>query len=81
MKRTQIQLEEEIFDALRERAHATHTSIAEQMRTALRAYAAVPEIRSCKKKTFSFIGAGSSRGRGAGKISERHDEALSRAFL
>lgn len=74
-------MEEEVFDALRQRAFATHTSIAEQMRAALRAYAAVPEIRSCKQKTFSFVGAGSARGKGVGKISEKHDEELSRAFL
>lgn len=81
MKRTQIQLEEEVFDALHERAYATHTSVAAQIRAALRSYAAVPEIYSCKKKNFSFIGAGSSRGKRAGKISEKHDEELSRVFL
>lgn len=81
MKRTQIQLEEEVFDALRQRAFATHTSVAAQIRTALRSYAAVPETYSCRQKTFSFVGAGSSRGRGTGKISEEHDEELSRAFL
>ena len=75
MKRTQIQLDEGTFETLRRRAFRERRSIADVVREILRG-----EVRPSPKgdrltlKSFSFIGRGASRGKGAGTVSLRHDE-------
>jgi hypothetical protein len=79
MKRTQVQLEEELYSTLRERAFQGHTSVASVIRTMLRERTQPGIVCHTPKKTlksFSFIGAGASRGKGSGTISRRHDEVL-----
>ncbi|OHA65659.1 MAG: hypothetical protein A3D64_01695 [Candidatus Wildermuthbacteria bacterium RIFCSPHIGHO2_02_FULL_49_9] len=75
MKRTQIQLEELVWEALRARSFQERRSIAEIIREMVRSQM---EKRKARKpysiRDFSFIGAGASRGKGAGAVSERHDE-------
>jgi hypothetical protein len=83
MKRTQVQLEEELYSTLRERAYREHSSVASVIRTMLRECTQPGVVCRTPKKTlksFSFVGAGASRGKGAGTISQRHDEELARAY-
>ncbi len=81
MKRTQLQLEEELYTTLRERAFQEHTSVSSVIRTMLWEQTRPDMVCHIPKRTlknFSFIGAGASKGKGAGAgtVSIRHDEAL-----
>ncbi|MBI4253322.1 hypothetical protein HY623_04075 [Candidatus Uhrbacteria bacterium] len=83
MKRTQLQLEEELYTTLRERAFQEHSSVASVIRTMLREQMRPSIVCRTPKHTikdFSFIGAGASRGKGAGTISKRHDEELIKVY-
>lgn len=78
MKRTQIQLDEQTFERIRERAFRERASIAQVIRRAL-----IQHISEGPAKrggiTFSFVGSGRSRRKGSGRIAERHDDELADA--
>jgi predicted transcriptional regulator len=78
MRRTQIQLDEETHERVREEAHARRTSMAEVIRDALREHFGL-EPRSCNEGGFSFVASGRSEQADLSPVSERHDEALARA--
>jgi hypothetical protein len=82
MKRTQLQLEDPVYDALRRRAHDARTSIAGVVREALKAYLPVrPQPAGARKsRRPSFIGCCCTAQGSLKPVSERHDEALARAF-
>ena len=83
MKRTQVQLEEELFSTLRERAYREHTSVAGIIRSLLHEQLRPGVVCSTPKrslKDFSFVSAGTSAGKGKKNISELHDEALADAY-
>jgi plasmid stability protein len=81
MKRTQIQLDEETYEALRLRAFQEKQSFASIVRSSLREQIlAAPRKVKRPLRTFSFIASGRSQGKGSGKISENHDSELARAI-
>jgi hypothetical protein len=81
MKRAQIQLEEEIFEALRQRAFREKKSISGVIRELIHKEITSPtRPPSVSKKDFRFIGAGTSIQGGLKPVSERHDQALEEAF-
>lgn len=77
MVRTQIQLDEETFEAIRSIAFRERVSISEVVRRCLRQFLKGGRKRS-RRRAFTFIGAGAS---GQRDLSERHDEAFSEDFL
>jgi hypothetical protein len=81
MRRAQIQLEEETYDALRHKAFKEKKSIAGVIREIIRKEI-TPSGQSHHKtvKDFNFIGIGRSRQGLSKPVSERHDEALEEAF-
>lgn len=79
MKRTQIQLDEQIYRKLRDEAHAQHTSIAALVRQALSEHLALGP-RKRRLEDFTFIGSGHSKQGDLEPVSERHDEALAEAL-
>ncbi len=81
MKRAQIQLEEETFEVLRQRAFKEKKSIAGIIRELIHKEIAHP-VRGKKLsvKDFRFVGAGKSRQGYLSPVSERHDQALEEAF-
>ena len=85
MKRTQLQLEEPVYDALRRRAYERRTSIAGVVREALKAYLVLPAQpgprgRPVPVRRPSFVGSFRSDDGALAPVSERHDEALALAF-
>jgi len=77
MKRTQVQLDEETYQRLREEAYARHTSIAALIREAIRAHLGlVPKPKRRRLEDFTFVGSGRSEQGDLEPVSERHDEAL-----
>lgn len=81
MIRTQVQLEERVWQKLRGRAFAERRSIADLMREAIRKDLGLAKPkRKWRLEDFTFVGAGRSRGPGAGTIAERHDEELAKAI-
>ena len=82
MKRTQIQLEESTWQVLRERAFREKSSIAALIRQILQAQPSQSKRRhKLRMKDFSFVGSGTSKGKRAGTISERHDEEFADSIL
>lgn len=82
MKRTQIQLDERTYEALRRRAFEKGCSISALIRELL-AHALGPG-RAKKRPTikdFTFIGAGRSEQDRFSPVSERHDDALEEALI
>ena len=85
MKRALIQLQDSLHASLRRRAYEQGTSIAGLVREAVRAYLNSGSVKSRpasheRLKHLSFIASGrSSQGR-LSPVSERHDEALEKAF-
>jgi len=81
MKRAQIQLDEQMFEILRRRAFQERRSLADFVREALRAHIA-PHAKIARRSpaSFSFIGSGRSRGKGAGTIAESHDQPFAQAI-
>ena len=75
MRRTQIQVDEEMHERLREEAHARRTSMAAVVRDILRHHLGL-EHSGSDAPTFSFVGAGRSEQGDLAPVSERHDEAL-----
>jgi hypothetical protein len=81
MKRSQIQLEEKTFEALRQRAFQEKKSIAGLIRELINKEMS-PEVqpKALSLKDFRFIGAGKSFQGSLAPVSERHDQALEKAF-
>jgi hypothetical protein len=81
MKRAQIQLEEETFEVLRQRAFQEKKSISGIIRELIHKEVNLPARRQpLLIKDFRFIGAGKSRQGSLEPVSERHDQALEEAF-
>jgi plasmid stability protein len=82
MKRTQVQLDDRTYAALRRRAYERGCSISalvrELLAQSLRSPA--PVGRRLSLADFPFIGAGRSSQEGRAPVSERHDEALAEAL-
>lgn len=76
MIRTQIQLDEETFEAVRRIAFRDHVSISEVIRRSLRE-TLTASTRAPRRRKLAFVGSGAS---GRSDISDRHDEALSEDF-
>ncbi len=81
MKRTQIQLDEWTYEALRHQAYQQGCSISALIRNTL-----VQSLTTRKSKGrlsikhFTFIGAGRSQQGQLEPVSERHDEALAKTL-
>ena len=81
MRRTQIQLDEGTYEALRRKAFERGCSISSYVREVLTyslGTGAVKQKRTLRE--FRFIGAGKSRQGRLAPVSERHDEALAEAL-
>lgn len=80
MVRTQLQIDESTYEALRLRAHLQHKSISAVARELLRE-GLIPKATKIREKrekySFSFISSGAS---GRTDISERHDDYLAEDF-
>jgi hypothetical protein len=77
MKRVLIQLEEETFEVLRQRAFEEKKSISGVIRELIQKEVNPPaRQKQLSIKDFRFIGAGKSLQRSLEPISERHDQAL-----
>jgi hypothetical protein len=81
MKRTVIQFDEETYQDLRLKAFEQGRSISSLTRelVALGLGTSKPG-RPRRVEEFSFVGAGRSRQGRLAPVSERHDEALARAY-
>jgi len=78
MVRTQLQMDEDIYDALRESAHKQKKSMSAVVREILRDSLIEHKYREpALKEKFTFISSGSS---GEGDISVNHDKYLEEAF-
>ncbi len=76
MKRAQIQLEEETFEILRQRAFEEKKSIAGIIREVIQKEMTLPSRKKpLPVKEFRFIGAGKSPQGSLAPVSERHDQA------
>ena len=80
MKRTQLQLDDDIYQVLWTQAYAEGVSIAGLVRKILRQQLFEAPERSRKLRDFSFIASGRSEMTDFDPISERHDEALAQDF-
>jgi hypothetical protein len=81
VKRTQIQLDEEVYELLRHRAFAEKKSIAGVIREIVKGdMSQSGHHPSSSVKDFAFIGVGRSKQGRLRPVSERHDEALEEAF-
>lgn len=74
MHRTQIQLDERLFEAIREQSFREGSSVAGTVRRALRA--SFPSSDRGARARFSFIASGRSRGKRSGTIARLHDDAF-----
>ena len=78
MVRTQLQIDEETYEALRSAAHKERKSMSAVARDILREHLITEhEICGKEKRRLSFISAGSS---GRSDISTRHDEYLAEDY-
>lgn len=82
MKRTQIQLEEGIYQMAKDRAYSEDRSMASLVRDAVVEYLATEPASQHKAiSDFAFIGSGSSDpNAGPHPLSTRHDDILSEGF-
>ena len=79
MKRTQVQLDEAIYEHLRHQAFERGVSMSALLREVLREHLGTsPSPR--RLKDFRFIGSGRSEQGDRAPVSERHDEALDEAY-
>jgi hypothetical protein len=77
MKRAQIQIDEEEYELLRNRAFKEKKSIAGVIREILKKDISQSDRHgSSSIKGFAFIGTGRSKQGSLKPVSERHDEAL-----
>lgn len=82
MRRTQIQLDERTYEALRRRAFERGRSISSVVRELLAQSLGTGRAkRRPTIKDFTFIAAGRSRQDRLSPVSERHDEALAEALM
>lgn len=78
MVRTQLQIDEKTYDALRVTAHKRRKSMSAVVREILQEHlGSEPEAHAKSISDFRFIGAGAS---GQRNISEHHDDALAEDF-
>ena len=80
MKRTQLQVDEVTYEALRAAAFDRGVSMAAVVRESLRQYLAIDTEPAWKLDDLTFVGAGRSSLSDLEPISERHDEALAEDF-
>jgi hypothetical protein len=81
MKRTQIQLDEELYELIRHRAFKEKKSIAGVIREIVKGDVSESDHHpSSSVNDFAFIGTGRSKQGRLRPVSERHDEALEEAF-
>ena len=81
MKRAQIQIDEEIYELLRNRAFKEKKSIAGVIREIVKKdIFQLGRQRSSSIKDFTFVGVGRSKQGLVKPVSERHDEALEEVF-
>jgi predicted transcriptional regulator len=82
MKRTQIQLGEETYSAVKRLAYESGRSFSSVIRETLdRSLGVSAGKRRTSSRQFAFVGAGRSVQHGRAPVSERHDEALAEALL
>lgn len=81
MIRTQIQLEESTWERLRQIAFQRKISIAAVIREMIKAHDSPKQKAKIRTEDLTFIGSGRSRGKGAGSISDRHDEEFASGIL
>jgi hypothetical protein len=80
MKRTQVQFDEEVYEALRRRAFERGMSMSALLREVLREHL-VPRTGPSRLEDFRFIGSGKGSARRKGKaVSELHDQEIVEAF-
>lgn len=78
MVRTQLQIDEKTYEALRKQAHMERKSMSAVVREILHEHVGGDlAAKGLRDKDFSFISAGAS---GRKDISVRHDEALAEDF-
>ncbi|MHB9035911.1 MAG: FitA-like ribbon-helix-helix domain-containing protein [Armatimonadota bacterium] len=78
MTRTQLQLDDDTYEALRRRAHLERQSMSAVARKLLRESLGMGQnAQEIRGRTFSFVSSGAS---GRKDISVRHDEALAEDF-
>jgi plasmid stability protein len=83
VRRTQIQLDEATYVALRLRAYQQRRSLAAVIRDVLsEALGTRARKKSARRtmKDFPFVGAGESDQGSEGPVSERHDQALAKGW-
>ena len=81
MKRTQVQLDDETYAAVRRKAYEEQRSISSVVRDALREKLGTKKERKrLTTASFPFIGSGDTRQSKLSPVSERHDEALAEAL-
>ena len=80
MKRTQLQLDDDLYQILRTQAYEEGISIAALVRKVLRQHFFEAPERPRNLQDFSFIASGRSEVTDFDPISERHDEALAQDF-
>lgn len=77
MKRTQLQLDDRLHEALRRHAFEEGCSMSELARRLLgKALDTLPKRPRRAVADFRFVAVGESRQGGLAPVSERHDEAL-----
>ena len=80
VKRTQIQLDEKTYAAVRHKAFALRRSMSAVVRETLAAALKVGRTPATVIEDLKFVGAGRSRQPHGRPVSERHDAALAEAF-
>lgn len=75
MRRTQLQLDDDIYDLLRQEAFNEGISISELVRRIIRRHMEAGD-RVAQAQSLSFVGMGESDQGDLAPVSERHDEAL-----
>ena len=81
MKRTQLQLDDKIYELLRRKAFDENISMAALVRRAFESYQTERRIERPGIEAFTFIGSGHSKPDKNGPVSERHDDALAEDFV
>lgn len=76
MKRTQLQLDDKLYELLRRKAFDENISMASLVRRALESYLTERRTERPGIEEFTFIGSGHSMPDKNAPISERHDDAL-----
>lgn len=79
MRRTQIQIDDRMYEKLRQRAYARRMSLSAIVRETLAAAFGSEPPATAGPARFEFIGAGRSVQRRGHPVSMHHDEALAQA--